>query len=165
MKNIKIFLVAFLLLSMFLMTGCGDKSLEYADMQRDEQNIGGGLSFEYDRLSHVAMFGGEGEIIEYYEEDVARGFEKAGNRIGIKLIAPSEVKDYDTGSAVIGDEKIVGGKFYRQINGKKIGEAVFYPIVDEDNRKIDLKIKWEDGTKEQVYSIIIKENTLFDKPL
>lgn len=161
MKYIGLLLTIFMVLPMLFLIGCGDKSLEYSLIQRDDQNIGGNLTFDYDSVTHVATFGGEGETVEYYNEDIARGFNKAGNRVGIKLSAPSSIKDYNTGSALVGEEKIVGGIFYRQVNNEKVSEAVFYPLVDENNRKIELKITWEDGTAEQTYIILIRKGTKF----
>lgn len=161
MKYLRLLLTIFLIFPMLFLIGCGDKNLKYSLVQRDDQNIGGNLTFDYDSVTHVATFGGKGETVEYYNEDIARGFNKAGNRVGIKLSAPSSIKDYNTGSATVGDEKIVGGSFYRQVNNEKVGEAVFYPLVDENNRKLELKIIWEDGTVEQTYTILIREETQF----
>lgn len=161
MKYLRLLLTIFLILPTLFMISCGDKNLEYSLIQRDDQHIGGNLTFDYDSVTHVATFGGKGETVEYYNEDIARGFNKAGNRVGIKLSAPSSIKDYNTGSATVGDEKIVGGSFYRQVNNEKVGEAVFYPLVDENNRKLELKIIWEDGTVEQTYTILIREETQF----
>ena len=160
MRYIGLLFTIFMILPL-LMLGCGEKNLEYSLVQRDEQNIGGNLTFEYDNVTHVASFGGEGEIVEYYDYDIVRGFNRAGNRVGIKLTAPSSVKDFNTGSAILNKEKIVGGNFYRQVNNEKVGEAVFYPLVDENNRKIELKITWEDGTAEQTYIILIRKGTKF----
>ncbi len=161
MRYVRLFETIFLILLTLFFVGCKDKSIDYSSIQRDDQNIGGKLSFNYDSATHVATFGGLGETVEYYDEDIARGFNKAGNRVGIKLIAPSSVKDFSSGSATIGDEKIIGGKFFRQINNEKSREAVFYPLVDENNRKIELKIIWEDGLEEQTYIILIRQETNF----
>ncbi len=160
MKKTKLLLISLLIFPLIL-SGCGKTELNYSIIERDEQHIGGDLSFEYDSDSHIATFGGEGEVVEFYDIDIARGFKEKGNRIGIKITAPKQIKDYESGIAKIGNQKIEVGAIYKQVNSNKVSEAVFYPLVDENNRKIELKITWENNTAEQTYLIIIKEGTNF----
>lgn len=160
MKILK-FLVILLLFPVLTLTGCGSKNVDYVSMQKDESLAQSQLTFYYDELTHTAYFGGEGEQILYYDIDIARGFEKEGNRVGVKMYAPSEVTDFASGFAEVGGEKIEGGRFYSTVNGHKSREATFYPLVSQDNRVIELKIKWEEGIKEQHYTIVIAEGTIF----
>lgn len=160
-KVLNIFLLMILILTAFLSVGCSDRELDYAQIQREDENIGGDLSFEYDSQAHIAFFGGQGEVVSYYDEDIARGFKEAGNRIGIKLYAPKGIDDYQSGQAKLGNEELNGGMFYTTVNQNYTGEAVFYPKVDENNTKIEIKIIWQAGTKEQRYMIVIREGTTF----
>ena len=160
MKYLRLFIL--FMLPIFLLSGCGETKLNYSIIERDSKNIGGDLTFEYDSISHNAYFGEKGESVEYYQIDIAQGFLEPGNRVGIKLYAPVGVKEFDSGRATLGDEKFEGGEFYQSVNGVKTGEAIFYPLVSEKNRNIELKITWQDGTEEQIYHIIIKENVLFE---
>ncbi len=161
MKKLKVFVIFFVLVVSLFMPACGKQTLNQPALQRDNQHIGGNLSFEYDNQTHTAYFGGEGQYIEFYDIDIARDFQKKGNRIGIKVTAPLEVDDFDTGIATAGDEKIEGGEFYSQVDGKKTREAVFYPIIKKDQRVVNLNIVWQDGIKEQCYKIVIKDGTKF----
>ena len=160
MGKLKIFIVFFALMTLIL-TGCGDKSLDYVTVTRDNFNTGGNLSFEYDALSHTAYFGGEGEVVEWQEASIVRGFDRAGNRVGVKLVAPSFVSDFSSGSAIVGDEKLEGGEFYQSVDGKTSPTAQFYPLVSEESRVVTIKIIWQEGVQEQVYTIVIREGTTF----
>ena len=79
-----------------VLSGCGnnERDLNYGTVTRDPSQIGGAsLSFVYDEKTHTATFGGEGQQVEYYEIDESVGRNEAGNRVGIKITAPEEVKD------------------------------------------------------------------------
>lgn len=160
MGKLKILIVFFALMAL-LLTGCTDKSLDYVAVTRDNFNTGGNLSFEYDALSHTAYFGGDGETIEWQQASIVRGFDRAGNRVGVKLVAPSFVSDFSSGSAIVGDEKLEGGEFYQSVDGKTSPTAQFFPLVSEKNRVVTIKVIWQEGIKEQVYTIVIKEGTAF----
>lgn len=159
-KYILISIFAFLI---FTMTGCGQQNLSYSPLYRDTYNTGGDLTFVYDENTHTASFGGEGEAIQFYNEDIAKGWKTAGNRVGVKLYVPKDAKNYQSASATIGDEKFEGGSFLKTINEEGSSVAEFYPIVNENDKLITLKISWEDDTNEQIYNIVVKEGTYFMK--
>lgn len=160
MKKILLFL--FILPILFL-GGCGAKTAAYSTITRDSQNIGGELSFEFDHITHTAYFGGHGETVQKYGVDISRNWLTEANRIGLQLIAPTEITDHESGWAELGDEKIEGGIFYSLVNGKRTNTAIFYPAVSAFSQKIELTIVWQDGLKPQTYTIVIREGTKFEK--
>ena len=94
----KLSLLIFIICVGFI-AGCGGKSFVQPKLSRDVYNTGGNISFYYDNITNAAIFGGNGEIIQYYEPDVAKGWEEGGNRIGIQIVLPNSVKDASSGSA------------------------------------------------------------------
>ena len=70
MKIIKNILIVFLLFSCIFFVGCKDKNLTQMPIMQDIYKTGGNLTFNYDEISHVATFGGEGEVIQYYQKDI-----------------------------------------------------------------------------------------------
>ncbi len=142
------------------LTGCQDKNLPYSSVTRDQYNTGGTLSFEYDPISHVAYFGGEGEIVQYYEQDIAKGWTVAGCRVGVMIAIPQNIKDIDSGKAIVDSQTLTADKFI-QINEEMGDYALFQPLVNEDKKEIILEITWQEGIAPQTYKIIIKEGTLF----
>ena len=159
----KIILISSLFAFLFLLTGCGKNIFDYSRVSRDEYNTGGNLTFIYDDVAHVATFGGRGEVVQYYDVDIAKGWLNAGNRVGVQILAPSGVKNFETGSAKIGDEIIKGDKFYKQINNENSKIAQFFPILTENNREIAIKITWEDNSEEQIYYVVAHKDTVFMK--
>ncbi len=159
----KIILCSSLFAFLFLLTGCGKSNFDYSNVTRDEYNTGGNLTFVYDDVAHVATFGGEGQVIQYYEADITKGWLDAGNRVGIQILAPSGVKNFETSTAKIGDEVIKGDKFYKRINGENSNIAQFFPILSENNREIAIKITWEDNSEEQTYYVVAHEKSIFMK--
>lgn len=159
MKKFKLF-VAFLVIFPLIMVGCGDSTIGNANVTRDSEMTGGSLSFEYNKTAREIFFGGEGEAIQFYEADILKGWNESGNRLGLILQAPSEVDDFETGTLTLQGKTMTAGSFYRTVNGEKIGEVVLYPLVKENEREIEIKITWQDGTAEQVYKIIIKAGTI-----
>lgn len=161
MKYLKLFFL--LLIPVIFLSGCGEDKLAYSTMYRDDKNIGGSLTFDYDSITHTAYFGGEGESVSFYQMDIVQGFYEKGNRVGVKLYAPIEINEFDSGKATVGEEKIEGGEFYQRVGESKTREAIFYPIVDEDKRKVEIKLTWADGIEEQTYYVVIKDGTSFLK--
>ena len=164
MKNsiLKIFLCVLIVTLSLCMASCTEKVYPQNIVYQDDQKTGGNLSFYYDEISHTAVFGGEGEVIAFYQKDLTKGWNKEGNRVGIKIIAPSSVKDYDSGWAKVGDEEIKNGEFYQVVNGEKSNQANFYPIIDE-NFFCNIEICWEEGSKPQNYQVKIVEGTILSE--
>ncbi len=153
----KLLCLIFLCLALIL-TGC-NQTLPLANCTRDSENIGGSISFKYNKSTGEIFIGGENEQIQYYEKNIARGWQEGGNRIGLKFVAPSMVKEYETGSISIQGKTISSGDFYQEVNGQKTGEAIIYPLIKNIEEVIEIKITWQDGSEEQVYKVIIKEGT------
>lgn len=158
MKKLSFILVIFLFAC--VLVGCGDKTVDYAEIYRDDFKTGGDITFEYDKLNHIAYFGGENEVIQYYKEDIAKGWNKEGYRIGIKLYPPMKLTNYQSANAKLGKEEYSNGSFYKKINEQNF-VAEFYPIIDENTKEVELKIVWQDGISEQNYKIVIKEGTKY----
>lgn len=162
MKNFSRYIAfLFVLFCTVTLMGCNNKSLPQNNITRDDYHIGGNLSFYYDDITKTAVFGGKGESIEYYSQDLTRGWKNEGNRVGLKIIAPVEVNDFESGWAKVGDEKIDNGGFFQIVNGQKTRQANFYPIVKEDDNSIDIEICWQEGSKTQIYHVKVVENTKF----
>ncbi len=159
MVNKKIALVIIFILLSLAIAGCGNNELMQPPLERDRYNTGGKLTFEYDEISKVATFGGEGEVVQFYNQDIARGFNEKGCRVGVQISVP-KIKDYKRGSAVVNGTKM-SAQDYIFLSGEQNLIASFYPIVSEKNRNITINIKWQDDKKEQTYHIIVKPGTFF----
>lgn len=157
----KFLIIAILLISCSIFVGCKQKQIDYSLVERDIYNTGGNISFSYDSLSHSAIFGGEGEIIQFYSSDISKGWTEDGCRVGIKLLAPKEIDDYNSGSAILDGKKINAEDFFVEVEEGVINYAQFQPIVSKEKSHFQLKITWQEGFKEQTYNIFIKEGTLF----
>lgn len=153
-------LAVFLVLFMVIMMGCGQKTFAYSPIERDGYLTGGGLSFYYDEQSHAAYFGGEGEKLEWYGEDVAKGWKEAGNRIGIKIFPPRGIDDYKSATASINDQQFEYNDFYV---GEENRYVIFQPIVREEEPLLTLRITWQEGAEEQIYNIVVRKGTIFMK--
>ncbi len=161
MKLRRFSLCVLLVMVTIFFVGCKDKNLPQPSLERDRYNTGGNLTFEYDEISHLATFGGEGEVVQFYNEDITKGWTEKGCRIGVQILVPKEAKDYKSGSAALGNNKLTANDYLNEIGENKV--AVFYPIVDEEHKDITLKITWQDGKIEQTYHIHIKAGTIFMK--
>lgn len=158
MRGLKICLVAIFCVVCLSFAGCKDKSLPQPEIERDIYNTGGNLTFVYDKVSHVATFGGEGEVIQFYKQDIVRGWNEDGNKIGFQILLP-KVKEYRSGQANLDGKKMLPNEYV-------IGEgeslvAQFYLPVWEGKNTYNLKVIWDEGKDEQFYTIKIKEGTLF----
>lgn len=160
MKRMKIFSLL-LLLPLFMLGGCNQKTFTYQNVERDVYNTGGNISFEYDEISHTAQFGGENEVVQFYEKDIAKGWLNEGCRIGIKINLPKDLKDYKSATAVLGGEKLNAEDFIAKYNEDTPQYAIFQPLVNKENKTIQLEIVWKEGYAKQIYYLVIKEGTLF----
>ncbi|MBP3344711.1 MAG: hypothetical protein J6K97_00715 [Clostridia bacterium] len=154
----KKFIAIFMLVCCLFCVGCKEKGFDYSAAERDVYNTGGTLSFEYDKDTKSAIFGGEGEVVQYYQPDIAKGWNEEGCRVGIKILPPKGLKDYKAARATLDGEELEYKDF---LLGDEIKYAVFQPIVSEEKRQIELIIKWTEKTKEHKYNIIIREGTTF----
>ena len=160
MKKNVIFL---LLLPVLFFVACKEQTADYSVIYRDQYSTGGDISFSYDNITHTAYFGGENEVIPYYSNDITKGWESEGNRVGVKLVSPVKVTNSLSGYANLNGIEFENGCFYKNINNETSNIAEFYPLVSEENSEIELRIVWQDGVKEQIYKIVIKDGTIFMK--
>ena len=158
MKTKKLFLI--MLLFVLACAGCKQKEFDYVAMSRDAYNTGGVLSFEYDNITHTAYFGGEGQIVQYYSTDIAKGWTEEGCRVGVTLPLPKGIDDYKSAVATLDEKQLEWDDFGYGEEGE-MQYVIFQPIVSEEKSHIILKITWQDGSKEQTYNIAIREGTLF----
>ena len=92
MKKMFVVLSMIFALSFFL-SGCGQEVLPFALIERDGAFTGGGISFVYDQENGKVYFGGEGECVQFYEADITKGWQEAGNRVGLKINPPIKIED------------------------------------------------------------------------
>ena len=142
--------------------GCG-KQLTYGDVVRDPAMTGGDLSFVYDRQSHTATLGGEEEVVSYYLGDEELGLQ-SGNRIGIKIYAPDEIKDYSKAKLDFQGVQYTSGSFMSKVYDKVQNYFILKPIVSENINTLEVKVSWTQDSAAQTYIIKIAEGTKFAKP-
>ena len=152
-----------LLMITIILVGCDKNNYPYSSVLRDDYNTGGSLDFEYNDLSHIITVGGENQVIEYYDKDISKGWSEEGCRIGIKILKPKDIEDYQSGYAVIDNSKIFAKDFIKENANSQNVFAEFFPIVKEDTKEILIKIVWNDESVEQNYKIVIKQGTILEK--
>ncbi len=149
-------LVVFLILcSILSFSGCG-KEVSSAKITRDDEFVGGNLTFVYDEKLREISVGGEGEFIQFYDKDLARNWE-AGNRIGLKIIAPKEIDDHAKTTIEIDGVTFVD--MFVKIDGQRQDFFNIYPIVTEKTKEINFKICWNESVNAQNYKIKIMSGT------
>lgn len=136
--------------------GCGGKEVSSAKISRDDEMTGGSLSFIYDENSRTIFVGGEGEFIQYYEKDLSKGWE-SGNRIGLKIEAPSEVENLK--KTTLEMNGVTFTDMFVKIDGQQQNFFNIYPVVTETTNEIVFKITWEEEIATQTYTIKIVEGT------
>lgn len=156
--NILIFITIFL--SLFSLCGCGDKDLPSAKITRDDLRTGGSLSFVYDSDQREIFVGGEDEVVQYSSADESKGLE-AGCRVGLKVTAPDETLDLTNATLEMNGINYSAGTFLESVNGQLQRFFNIYPLVSKDNITIKFSVVWQDGTKEQNYTLKIVDGTKF----
>lgn len=160
MKFLKSTLAIILICVSLFVYGCDKKSFSSIILTRDNYNTGGNLTFSYDQQSQVAYFGGEGEVVQFYQEDIAKGWTKKGCRVGVSMTLPAELDDYKSATAKINGEELNSNDFIVEID-EQTNIAFFQPIVSEEKRVIEIEITWAKDSQSQEYKIIVKDGTLF----
>lgn len=122
-----------------LLSGCGG-GLQI-DVERDVYLTGGSLSFSYDENSKTAYFGGENEVIGYYEGDISRGIDE-GNRVGLKITLGG-VDDLGSLTFKVGREEFSGEDVATLINDKPAYFQIF-PLVEKSGDKIHITLEYKD---------------------
>ena len=162
MKQKWFLLVILFLVALFSPYGCG-RELTYGAVERDFSLTGGDLSFVYDKQSHTATFGGEGEVVSYYHGDEELGLQ-SGNRIGIKIYAPDEIKDYSKAKLDFQGVQYTSGSFMSKVYDKVQNYFILKPMVNKDVDTLEVKVSWTQDSAAQTYIIKIAEGTKFAKP-
>ncbi len=160
MKKLRLFVLFLCVVSAVCLSGCGDKELSSAKIERDDARTGGSYSFVYDKKERIITIGGEGEVIQYSSENLAEGV-AAGCRIGLKVSAPDDAQDVEDATLEMNGVSYSSGDFLEVINGKKQRFFVIQPLVSEEDKDIGFSVKWQDGTKRQHYKIKIVDGTKF----
>ncbi len=153
-------LLIFLILLSIVSTACGTKIYSSATITRDEANTGGDISFIYDEHTKNIYFGGEGEYLQYYSADEVKGLD-AGYRVGIKVIAPGEVKNLDDTVLEMNGNKY--NDIFEKIENQPQNYFYIYPTFNEKTKEINFKITWTQMSKPQKYKVILNEKTKFLK--
>ncbi len=151
-------LLIFLILLSIVSTACGTKIYSSATITRDEANTGGDISFIYDEHTKNIYFGGEGEYLQYYSADEVKGLDE-GYRVGIKVTAPSEVKDLEDAVLEINGNKY--NDFFEKIESQPQNYFYIYPTFSEETKEINFKITWTQMSKPQKYKVVLNEKTKF----
>ena len=144
-----------LVLCVLVLCGCEEK-MSSASITRDEAKTGGSLSFVYDMHDRTIYVGGEGEFVQYTAKNISKGID-AGNVIGLKIEAPSEVDNIS--------ETVVemNGRVYKnlaiKINGDEQRFFYFYP--DLKSKDLTFSIDWNERLKGQSYKIVLVKGTKF----
>lgn len=160
MKKMFVVLGMILSLSLFL-SGCGEDVLPFALIERDGAFTGGGISFAYDQENGKVYFGGEGECVQFYEVDITKGWQEAGNRVGLKINPPIKIEDKGEIEVVLDGQTQNVDSLLTLSSAQPTGQLNIYPLVSEQKKSLTLKIKWSGGTAWQEYQITIKEGTIF----
>ena len=160
MKKLRIFAIAFLIVSVVALAGCGEKELPSAKVTRDEARTGGALSFVYDQKERLITIGGEGEVVQFSSANEAKNLDE-GTRVGIRVTAPDESLKIENATLKMNGVKYVSGDFLEVVNGQKQRYFEIQPLVSEDDKKVAFTICWDEGTKEQTYQIVIAKGTRF----
>ncbi len=161
MRRFSILILGFVIALASVFSGCGTQ-LTYGKVERDAQLTGGSLSFFYDEQTHTAVFGKEGEVVAYYPEDTQLN-RTAGNRVGVKIYAPSEIKDYSKAKLEFEGVTYSGGSFMATVYNQVQNYFVLTPLVSEQNRVLSVKVTWSQDSEAQTYIIKIADGTKFAK--
>lgn len=163
MKKSQVLVIFSIFLCVLMLCGCGSKTLESANVEPVADLTNGGVKIEYNKDLKEIYVGGEGEVLNYFEPDIALGVDKPGWRVGLKFTAAAEVTEYETGIMTMQGKTISAGQFYRNVNGQKSRDMIVYPVFSEEEREIEIKVIWQDGTKEQTYKVKVLPHTQFRK--
>ena len=153
----KVMLIFLISLTIFS-AGCGTKTYTSASIMRDEAHTGGNISFIYDEHTRNIYFGGEGEFLQYYSADEVKGLDE-GYRVGIKVTAPSEVKNLDDTILEMNGNKY--NDIFEKIENQPQNYFYIYPTFSEKTKEINFKITWTQMSKPQKYKVILNEKTKF----
>ena len=159
MKKVRKIALGMCFFMVFCLFGCG-KSVESASILRDDEKVGGSLSFVYDKEERLISIGGDGEVLQYSAANIEKGYDE-GNRVGIKVVAPDIAFNLESSKLKMNDRTYSVGEFYQTINGQKQRFFNLYPIFSEDDKEVFFSIVWDKGIEEQKYKMKIVDGTIF----
>lgn len=156
-----VFILFVIFISSLLLYSCKNSEIDYGNMEQDNL-FNGNLSFYYDNLTHVGIFGSENEIIQFYQKDEINGLLNSGYRVGITITAPKSINDIESGYAIINNKEIKSNQYLIFANNVPIGQAKFYIEFDSDKKDAKIEIKWNENTQVQTYYVKLNDNVIFD---
>ena len=159
MKNLRKIALGMCFLMVFCLFGCG-KNIESAKISRDDERVGGSLSFVYDKKERLISVGGDGEILQYCAANIEKGYDE-GNRVGIKVVAPDVDFNLENSKLKMNGRTYAMGEFYQTVDGQKQRFFNLYPIFSEDDKEACFSVVWDKGIEEQKYKVKIADGTVF----
>lgn len=98
--------------------------------------------------------------IDWYAADATIGREEAGNRVGVKITAPSNKFDAHTATVTINGET----KTWDNIKDGDGTYFLWYPLVTSQLNKFTAEIVWAQGMKPQQFAVDASSATLNPEP-
>ncbi len=152
-------LMLLIICCVFALAGCS-KKLDSASITRDDARVGGSLSFVFDKNERKIFVGGEGEVLQFSTADETLGLEE-GNRIGLKITAPTELLDVSTAKLEMNGVNYSADDFLEMVGGQPQRFFNLYPTFTKDDAKAKFCVIWQEGTAKQCYEVFINEGTRF----
>ena len=159
MKKVRKIALGMCFLMIFCLFGCG-KDVESAKISRDDERVGGSLSFVYDKKERLISVGGEGEVLQYSDGNIEKGYAE-GNRVGLKVTCPDVDLNLENSKLMMNGRTYSVGDFYQTVDGQKQRFFNIYPAFSQDDRVVFFSVVWDSNIKEQKYRIEIVDGTIF----
>lgn len=159
MKKVRKIALGMCFLMIFCLFGCG-KDVESAKISRDDERVGGSLSFVYDKKERLISVGGEGEVLQYSDGNIEKGYAE-GNRVGLKVTCPDVDLNLENSKLMMNGRTYSVGDFYQTVDGQKQRFFNIYPAFSQDDRVVFFSVVWDSNIKEQKYKIEIVDGTIF----
>lgn len=159
MKKVRKIALGMCFLMIFCLFGCG-KDVESAKISRDDERVGGSLSFVYDKKERLISVGGEGEVLQYSDGNIEKGYAE-GNRVGLKVTCPDVDFNLENSKLMMNGRTYSVGDFYQTVDGQKQRFFNIYPAFSQDDRVVFFSVVWDSNIKEQKYKIEIVDGTIF----
>lgn len=159
MKKVRKIALGMCFLMIFCLLGCG-KDVESAKISRDDERVGGSLSFVYDKKERLISVGGEGEVLQYSDGNIEKGYAE-GNRVGLKVTCPDVDLNLENSKLMMNGRTYSVGDFYQTVDGQKQRFFNIYPAFSQDDRVVFFSVVWDSNIKEQKYKIEVVDGTIF----
>lgn len=135
-------MLAIILFPLLFLAGCG-QGLPKFNIERDNYSTGGNITFSWDKEGKIVCFGGENEVIQYYDKDITKGFLKGGNRVGIKIIPSQNIEDLGSLTFKIDKDEISGQNVVTKVSDS-VSFFQIFPLVERAGQKIEINIEYKD---------------------